>query len=88
MLDQVVPSVDPSWSGPQQEPDVEDDGFTAFVPLDIKYKELTPPPEQLIFSSTHNNANFLQSIHGRCCLHQGDHWRDVVIVHLIQTYME
>ena len=87
-LDQVVPSVDPSWSGPQQEPDVEDDGFTAFVPLDVEYKELTPPPEQLIFSSTRNNTNFLQSIHSRRRLRQGDHWRDVVIVRLIWTYME
>ena len=87
-LDRVVPSVDPLQSGPQQEPDVEDDGFTAFVPLDVEYKELTPPPEQLIFSSTHNNANFLQLIHSRHCLHQGDHWRDVVIVCLIWTYME
>src|ERR1700677_1066824 len=87
-LDQVVPSVDPSQSGPQHEPHVEDDGFTAFVPLDVEYKELMPPPEQLIFSLTCNNTNFLQSIHSRRCLCQGDHWRDVVIVHLIRTYME
>ena len=84
----MVPSVDPLQSGPQQEPDVEDDGFTAFVPLDVEYKELMPPPEQLIFSSTRNNANFLPSIQSRHHLRLGDHWRDVVIVRLIRTYME
>lgn len=84
----MVPSVDPLRSDPRQEPHVEDDGFTAFVPLDVEYKEPMPPPEQLIFSSTRNNANFLQSIHSRRCLCQGDHWRDVVIVCLIRTYME
>ena len=87
-LDQVIPSVGHSHLGPQQEPHAEDDGFTAFVALDVKYEESTLPPEQCIVCLAPSNAIFLQSIHNKCHLHQGDHWRDVVILCLIQIYME
>src|SRR5260370_41425772 len=87
-LDRVIPSVGHSRSGPQQEPHAEDDGFTTFVPLDVEFEESMPPPEQRIVRLAPSNAIFLQSIHNKRHLHQGDHWRDVVIVHLIQIYME
>ena len=67
---------------------MEDDGFTTFVALDVEYEESTLSPEQHIVHSAPSNAIFLQLIHNKCCLHQGDHWRDVVIVCLIQIYME
>ena len=88
VLDRVIPSVGHLHLGPQQEPHAEDGGFTTFVPLEVEYEESMPPPEQCIVCSAPSNAIFLQSIHNKHHLHQCDHWRDVVIVRLIQIYME